>query len=310
MKNPCLTAMALAALFIWSSCRKDALNNDLLTNVETPRPALVSNVTIRPAALTSSPLISKVYTYMPAPGQFINESAYGTIAAAQAVVGSTSNLVSLGGYGGYIVFGFDHSVVNGAGNDLGIYGNPLGPQYQWSEPGIVMVSQDVNGNGIPDDPWYELAGSEYNASGTVKNYRITYYNPHAAGTNVPWKDNLGNSGIVQANSFHTANNYYPAMAPNQDSITFTGTKLVNTLVPGSIITNLAFAWGYSDSYSSEYPTYGYNTFDISWAVNAGGQSVSLNAIDFVKVYTGQNCNAGPLLGEISTELKGARDLHL
>ena len=27
-----------------------------------------------------------------------------------------------------------------------------------SEPGIVLVSKDMNGNGLPDDEWYELAG--------------------------------------------------------------------------------------------------------------------------------------------------------
>ena len=29
-----------------------------------------------------------------------------------------------------------------------------------NEPGIVWVMQDVNGNGLPDDEWYELRGSE------------------------------------------------------------------------------------------------------------------------------------------------------
>lgn len=309
MRKSYLTSLGLGSLLMLAACQKENLSAGL-EPMKKSSASLVSNVTVRPALLTSSPLISHVYTYMPAAGQFINDASYGTTTAAQSLVGSTSNLVSLGGFGGYIVFGFDHSVVNSAGNDLGIYGNPLGPTYQWSEPGVVMVSQDTNGNGIPDDTWYELAGSQYTATGTIKNYRITYYNPHAVGTSVLWKDNQGATGYVQANAYHTTNNYYPAMAPNQDSIAFTGTKLVNTLQTGGIITNLAFAWGYSDSYSSEYPTLGYNTFDISWAVNASGTAVTLNAIDFVKVYTGQNCSAGTMLGEISTEVKGARDLHL
>ncbi|NLR57541.1 PKD domain-containing protein [Chitinophaga polysaccharea] len=309
MRKSYLTSLGLGSLLMLAACQKEALT-DNLQPISTRSAAIVSTVTIRPALLTSSPLISRVFTYMPAAGQFINETSLGTTAAAQGLVGSTANMVSLGGFGGYIVFGFDHSVVNGTGNDLGIYGNPLGPTYQWSEPGVVMVSQDTNGNGLPDDAWYELAGSQYSAASTIKNYRITYYNPHAAGTSVLWKDNQGASGYVVANSYHTANNYYPAMAPSQDSITFTGTKLVNTLQTGSIVTNLAFAWGYSDSYSSEYPTLGYNTFDIAWAVNASGTPVTLNAIDFVKVYTGQNCSGGTMMGEISTEVKGARDLHL
>ena len=38
-----------------------------------------------------------------------------------------------------------------------------------SEPGIVLVSKDTNGNGLADDEWYELAGSEYNSPATTKN---------------------------------------------------------------------------------------------------------------------------------------------
>ena len=42
-----------------------------------------------------------------------------------------------------------------------------------------MVCQDLNKNGQPDadEPWYELAGSEYNHAETVHNYEITYYRP-------------------------------------------------------------------------------------------------------------------------------------
>ncbi|MBV8253301.1 MAG: hypothetical protein JO154_11895 [Chitinophaga sp.] len=306
MKKSLFPVVALLGAVAWTSCQKANQAEELHL-----QPLNASKTSVyRPSTASSSPLISKVYAYLPAAGQFVNSPGIGTLADAQALIGSTSNMVSLGAFGGYIIFGFDHSVSNGTGADIGVYGNPLGPTYQWSEPGIVMVSQDVNNNGIPDDPWYELAGSEYNSSATVKNYTITYYNPHAVGTNVTWKDNLGNTGIVQANAYHTTNNYYPTFAANQDSISFTGTKLANTLVPGSIVTNLAYAWGYSDSYSNDYVTYGYNTFDISWAVDGSGNPVSLGYIDFVKVYTGQNCNSGAMLGEISTEVKGARDMHL
>ena len=62
----------------------------------------------------------------------------------------------MGGFGGYIIFGFDHSVANNAGADLAIYGNPIGGSAPWAEPGIVMVSQDVNGNGKPDDECMNL----------------------------------------------------------------------------------------------------------------------------------------------------------
>lgn len=37
--------------------------------------------------------------------------------------------------------------------------------------------QDVNGNGKPDDEWYELRGSETGGEWTVQEYAVTYYRP-------------------------------------------------------------------------------------------------------------------------------------
>ena len=42
-----------------------------------------------------------------------------------------------------------------------------------------MVSIDRNNNGIPDDEWYELAGSEYHKPTTRHNAKITYHRPAA-----------------------------------------------------------------------------------------------------------------------------------
>lgn len=274
---------------------------------------VIVDAPLRPVTATSSKYISQIIDFLPAPGQFVNEVNISSPTAAQKLIGSTSNLVSLGGYGGYIVFGFDHSIANRTGYDLAIYGNPLAPPSEWSEPGIVMVSQDVNGNGKADDPWYELAGSEYNDPTTIKNYSVTYYNPGDY-KNVPWKDNKGNTGAVEINAFHK-HNFYPLFAPNQDSITFTGTVMRNTfgqMTGSSIYINGGFPWGYIDNWSSgdNYAQNRYNSFDISWAVDAKGNKVALKSIDFVKVYTGQNSKGNTLLGEISTEVKGAVDLNM
>ncbi|MBZ4189197.1 hypothetical protein [Niabella beijingensis] len=256
-----------------------------------------------------SKYISRILEYVPAPGQFINV-APGNVASAEGIVGKNSGLVTLGAYGGYIIFTFDHSIQNKEGADIAIYGNPLKPPTDWSEPGIVMVSRDDNGNGIADDAWYELAGSEYNSAETIKNYQITYYNPKSY-ANVPWKDNLGNSGAVEVNAFHKQQ-YYPLFAANQDSLVFTGTLLKNTFGQANgIWINAGFSWGYADSYSSgdDYDTKRYNSFDITRAVDASGKPVQMKAIDFVKVYTAQNNKGNALMGEISTEIKGAEDLH-
>ncbi len=259
----------------------------------------------------SSKYISQVFEYLPAPGQHINNATIGSLAQGQKLVGSAgsaSSLVSLGGFGGYVIFGFDHSIVNQTGNDLGIYGNPQGGTAPFAEPGIVMVSQDKNGNGLPDDEWYELAGSEYAKPATIKNYEITYTNPKAF-VDVPWTDNQGNSGVVK--NLSKNKNHYPLFATNQDKLTFKGTLLPSTLSTTGLVQNSAFEWGYADSFSTgdNYATNKYNSFDISWAVDKNGAKVNLKTIDFVRVYTAQNVNAS-FLGEISTDILGAMDLSI
>ncbi|WP_160714073.1 PKD domain-containing protein [Chitinophaga solisilvae] len=289
---------------------------------------------MRPATPNSSKYISQILEYKPAPGQFVNENTFGSPAGAQKLIGGINGLLSLGSFGGYVITGFDHSIENKAGMDFGIYGNViLGNGTDWSEPGIIMVMQDLNGNGKPDDgEWYELAGNEYNAPGTIRNYRIIYYNPKkATATDVLWKDNQGKSGYVLSNTFHNQS-YYPLFAPNQDSLVFEGTLLRNTLVKeynpvyhSELFNNKPVGAGYADNGSKEYQDLteakgrGYNTLDISTAVNAKGEKVNLKYIDFIKVYTGQNCNGNlsndpgnqdRLLGEVSTEVGGIVDLHL
>lgn len=84
--------------------------------------------------------------------------------------------VSLGGFGGYIVVGFDHSIDASGGYDLAIVGNSFEGS---SEPGIVWVMQDENGDGLPNDTWYELKGSETGKAETLQDYAVTYYRPRA-----------------------------------------------------------------------------------------------------------------------------------
>ncbi len=276
----------------------------------------------KPAVDSSHATLSKILEFSPAPGQFVNETI-GTQAQAQKLAYDSTfkNMISLGAWGGYVIVEFDHSVENGDGVDLGIYGNPFSG---WDEPGIVMVSQDLNNNGIADDTWYELAGSQYDSSTTIHNYKVTYYNPGGS-VDVTWKDNQGKSGVVAWNTFHRHSFYpletaSPNFSKNKDSITFEGSILRNTLGPvGSIIyNNIAKIgwWGYSDTYTDgtsnsvdNYAKNKYNSFDIDWARDANGKKVKLLYVDFVKVYTGQQMNGG-ILGEVSTEFLGARDLHI
>ena len=43
--------------------------------------------------------------------------------ANESLVGGNSTMISLGGYGGYVVFGFDHTIPNLNGRDFKVLGN-------------------------------------------------------------------------------------------------------------------------------------------------------------------------------------------
>ncbi len=285
-----------------------------------------------------SAYISKVYEYCPAPGQFINEmpryeegDTYETILqkAEESISGTNDIMISLGGYGGYVTFGFDHTVINIPGEKyFRIWGNAfyelLNPDQRGgsAEPGIVMVSYDTNCNGLPDDEWYELAGSEYYKAETRHNYTITYRRPDPdrileeddSGflddiNYIPWSDSDGASGHMAKNTFHNQS-YYPLWI-KADNISFTGTRLapngIDLSGTGRYYVLYAYDWGYVDNHPNEYDEL--NSFDISWAVDSEGNKVHLPGVDFVRVYTGLNQYCG-WLGETSTELSRAQDLHI
>ncbi|MDR0538817.1 MAG: T9SS type A sorting domain-containing protein [Tannerellaceae bacterium] len=289
-----------------------------------------------------SPYINKVYDFAPAPGQFVNvlpEYEQGDTKADmirkadEAIAHNNKGMISLGGYGGYIVFGFDHPVRNIPGKyDFKVLGNafvananpnPDAPRDGGScEPGIVMVSRDTNGNGIPDDEWYELAGSEYRKPETVRNYRIAYHKPDENKlrdpdpsypyindrTYIRWTTNGHGDGFLFRNTFHNQP-YYPLWL-TEDSLVFIGTKLADNYTDesgsGTYYVQYAYPYGYADNFPNNDPRSG---LSIDWAVDASGAPVHLSEIHFVKVYTGVNQYCG-WLGETSTEILGAEDLHL
>lgn len=274
--------------------------------------------------LAVNPYISRVYEYMPAPGQFINtlpaataEDTPETMAqkAQTAIADNAGGMICLGAFGGYVVFGFDHPVVNSMTDyDFNILGNASyaanakDPTRKGgaSEPGIVMVSFDANENGLPDDTWYELAGSEYYKPETQHNYTVTYRRPEGL-ADVPWTDSNDSNGVVPRNTFHKQD-YYPLWAP--DELSFTGTLLApNAVDEGVNGQNYYILYCYDYGYADNHPN---NTngckFCIRWAVDEHGTSVNLPAIHFVKVYTGIQQVCG-WLGETSTEIAGAEDLH-
>ena len=286
------------------------------------------------AILTLLPLgvraqfISQVMDYVPAPGQFINSMPWGTPASAASLVGGVNGSLSLGAFGGSVVFRFDEAVENHPDNPYGIdftiFGNATS---EWSEPGVVWVMKDENENNLPDDTWYELAGSDYYFTTSMKEYEVSYTNPGGEeARDVPWSDSLGNSGLIKANSIHTQP-YYP-LADSFPDIPGDTYKLSGTLIKGAVdvdhpphIKSLRRSFGYADNqirgagsytvpdnpYTPEAEHSCGDAFDIAWAVDGAGTYVELDQIHFVRVQTGV-LHEGGFLGEISTEITGAVDV--
>lgn len=276
----------------------------------------------RVAVPGSSARCNKVYEYLPAPGQFINEN-YTATTMEEACDYATHRMadslyVSLGSFGGRLVVGFDHSIAASGGYDFAIK-NSIYTNY--SEPGIVWVMQDEDGNGLPDDTWYELKGSDYGLDCTVQDYAVTWYRPSAPGQSVAWTDNHGGSGKVDyLSAYHKQDYYYPLWV-KEDSYTLRGTRLearnYDSSGRGVLWINPDYGWGYADNFSeidmlpggSSGATAGCNHFRIADAVTFDGKPANLQYIDFVKVQTGLIAKSG-WLGELSTEVMDVIDFHL
>lgn len=281
----------------------------------------------RAASPTSNAYGNKVYEWVPAPGQFINgqemNGAEKTHESAMQWAADRLNnrqYVSLGAFGGYIIVGFDHSIdaASAKACDFAIEGNAFNSAAGGSnEPGIVWVMQDVNGNGLPDDEWYQLRGSEFDAPTTIKNYAVTYYRPESAGMSVNWTDNRGEKGSVDyLEAFHKQPSYYPEWVP-ADSYTLYGTALKARNFQDASTgywSNPPYDWGYADNIGSDAVTIGtdggqFTGFRLANAVLADGSAVNLKYIDFVKVQCGVQTKSG-WIGELSTEVFGFVDPNL
>ena len=290
---------------------------------------LISSVLVLLVRNSEAQFVSNVTEYLPAPGQYTNADFLGTPEAANSIVGTNKGMVSLGAFGGsvttYFAQGIQNDLANPYGVDFTIYGNPTPT---WSEPGIVQVMKDENQNGIPDETWYEIAGSDHLWNTTLFKYEVSYQNSGLSiASDIQWTDNLGKTGIIPENSFHQQP-YYPRvdLFPNItiDNYTLKGTRIsgqIDLSNPG-IVNSYRRAFGYADNtpvlsftqklpdnpYTAEIEGSGGDAIDIGWAIDNTGKPVLLDKIHFIRIYTGMNALAG-WLGEISTEITGIRDVE-
>lgn len=290
--------------------------------------------------------ITAVFEFMPAAGQYVNASPPYEAGDTQETmnrkaldrIGSGKrSLISLGGFGGYVVVGFDHTIENVAGRrDFRVLGNAFDADPAVtgidrggsSEPGVIAVARDANGNGLPDDTWYEIAGSAHrdpaqeswyagalaagNDVATIAGYEITWHRPTAEPTlpagwadYIRWEDNRGGTGYLSKNEFHSQS-WWPLWVA-ADSLTFRGTRLPqNAVGQGGYFVLNRFLYGYADNAPNSDDA---SAIDIDWAVDADGAPANLSGVDFVRIHTGVNQQNGHL-GECSAEISGVEDLHI
>lgn len=258
----------------------------------------------------------KVYNILPAPGQFVSQIIGKTekeaCQYAENRINVQGNYISLGAWGGYIVVGFDHSVYNGSASDDSQYDfTVIGNAFDGSsEPGIIYVMQDENGNGKPDDTWYELRGSETGKSTTWQNYSVTYYRPPTYNMPSQWIDDRGNTGTIDLNPT------FPSWI-EEKSYKLRGTRLKENTTHAVIWRWESYPWGYADNFGNDFLSQGDNHdagavgngFKIKNAIYPDGQPANLRYIDFIKVQTGIMSVAG-VIGELSTEVFGFQDLQM
>jgi hypothetical protein len=216
---------------------------------------------------------------------------------------------SLGAFGGYEVWKLRR--INNNTRNVQISGNPMAT---WSEPGIVWVSIDDNQNGVPDDTWYELKGSDDDNSSfrnqISRNYAVRYIKPPDYGesenqygqkiSNIYWVDSKGRTGRM-----HGAWPSPWGVSLDENWVIYSGTNIRDYgAVDGGAGSLMDFVYGYVDAATTGAE---WDKFDISWAVKADGTPANLPWIDFVKVQTG-TFHYGGAFGEFSTEINYADGL--
>ncbi len=259
---------------------------------------------------TSGYVSVKILEYNPAPGQFVNEMPEYEegMTAAQMLEKveksiNAGELVTLGSWGGYIIYKTEKYIANKSGTDFRIVGNSYyssvinGVQYGSSEPGVVFVMKDSNGNGKADDVWYELRGS---ASSEATIAAVSYSERQLTEDTFDLNVSGPGSDIQHwtTNPEYHPHSYMPKWIKGPElryegvMLKANGIRLDNGQYTQECYT------GYADSQPNNNAA---SELDISSAMTLDGQSVELDRIDFIKVQTGVLQFNGQI-GECSTEV--------
>lgn len=196
---------------------------------------------------------------------------------------------SLGTFGGYLIKPVSHKA------QYTIEGNAFG---SWEEPGVVWFQEDLNGNGLPDEIWYELnVGSDPTIT---RRYSLAFFK-YGDGSSrneygqiireIYWVDSKGRTGQI--------NGGWPTDwgVSNVDGawVTYTGTLVGDDNDIRNV--QIRYPTGWTNCVDSAQ-----TVFPISGAIAADGSAVTLTKVAFVKVQTAA-FKYGGTLGELSTEIE-------
>ncbi|MFR2062702.1 MAG: hypothetical protein ACLS37_12965 [Alistipes sp.] len=177
--------------------------------------------------------------------------------------------VSLGAFGGYIVAGLTTaSMPRPTDTNLPSGGNSFDTS---SEPGVVWVIQDENGDGLPNDTAGTLRGSEYDDPAAVHGYAVTYYRPHrpARGSldGRPGRPGSGRTQRIPSAGLLLPRGWPPTALYVPRTLLENRAEFGYSDRYGDFIWMLpAREWGYADNYSDEGRDGTWNLFRISDAV--------------------------------------------
>lgn len=273
------------------------------------------------AAMAGSPFATRVVEYVPAPGQFVNNpefndphEALGPPSGGGTSAPENESLVTLGGFGGFIVLGFDHTVLDDPLNPMGldaiVYSNSYwvggNPDRHWAECATIEISRDDNGNGHADDAWYLIPGSHL--------IPPLDRSPHLWGTGATSyafqlpADPFGDMVVENPEAGTDAEGIY-GYAEYSPTL-FLGDLDGDDVIDDEEITPEEFYTIPDDPFEVGVTpgSGGGDAFDVAWAVDAwSGELANLDGFDFIRLTTPLHVITPPV-GEKSAEIDAVADV--
>ena len=294
-------------------------------------------------AKAETPFASSVVDFSPAPGEFVNDPnfndpprALGPPSGAGTSAPNNMSVVSLGGFGGYIVLGFDHTVVddplNPYGMDAIVFGNAFwiggDPDRHWAECATIEISLDEDGNGEADDTWYLIPGSHI-PDPTGQFLVVTWDDDVADDTFPPAFDTWippRLSGMWTTEAYELPAALFgppvvtnPSTDPSVEGIfgyaEYSPTLLLGDLDADNVVDDPTILPEEFYTVPDDPLTVGMtagsgggDAFDIAWAIDPiTGDAAELYGFDFIRLTSAVD-SVSPILGEKSAEIDAVADV--